>query len=264
MLKKFLYLDIAALDSYVSALEDGLTTRKERQSGKSSGINGTLGTSGANIGGSRGKDAHETTELSDTPEAKFERLQQLAAADFESTGWIVLDELSQLGEVASGSLVNLQCDVYIPDVVKMLSGGNELGNMMEMVETFGPLASSLDLDMESMPSGTEMAAIKTVMDRMSPDLIIVGEDDSDWKIAGKLASAHTRDIGDIEGDLFVVGKVSQRWSNERWKPLLALPGAGLLPRTERKALEKKKPSDDDSDQFLEGPAVMLDILAIYR
>ncbi len=102
------------------------------------------------------------------------------------------------------------------------------------------------------------------MSQLSSDSVFVGEDDeSDWKVAGKLASEHLKD-SEIDGYVRVVGKVAQRWPKNRWKPLLALPGASLLPRKERKALESKAPSEDDADQFLEGPAVMLDVLAIYR
>jgi hypothetical protein len=46
--------------------------------------------------------------------------------------------------------------------------------------------------------------------------------------------------------------------------MLALPGLSLLPRDKRRALERKKPESDEAENYLAGPALMLDILAIYR
>lgn len=93
--------------------------------------------------------------------------------------------------------------------------------------------------------------------------MVGADEESSWKVAARLGSGHVRDP-DLEGYVRVIGKVAQRWPENRWKPLLALPGASLLPRKERKALEAKKPTKDDEDAYLEGPAVMLDVLAIYR
>lgn len=49
MLKNFLYLDLAALDNYLGAHEDGIATRIERQSGKNAGVGGSVGASGAKL-----------------------------------------------------------------------------------------------------------------------------------------------------------------------------------------------------------------------
>lgn len=264
MLKHFVYLNHAALDNYLGALEDGIATRIERQSGKNAGIGGAVGAGGAKVSGSRGKESHETREVVDTPPAKFERFLRLAQARPEDTGWVDLPQLDLLGTVGQGALVTVDCEIYVPDVVKMLASGSELSGMIDLVQAFGPLASSMNLDMQGIPSTEEMSAMKGVMDKMSSDLIVVGEDDTDWKIAAQLKADSVTDIGALDGYVTVVGKVAQRWSELRWKPLLALPGSNLLPRKERKAMESTKPSGEDAANYLEGPAVMLDLLAIYR
>lgn len=264
MLKHFVYLDHAALDNYLGALEDGIATRIERQSGKNAGVGGAIGGGGAKVSGSRGKESHETREVVDTPPAKFERFLRLAQSRPEETGWVSLQQLDLLGTVAQGALIVVECEIYVPDVVKMLAGGSELSGMIELVQAFTPLASSMDLDMQGMPSTEEMSALKSVMDKLSSDLIVVGEDDTDWKIAAQLRANSVSDIGALDGYVTVVGKVAQRWPENRWRPLLALPGSNLLPRKERKAMESTKPSGEDEANFLQGPAVMLDLLAMYR
>ncbi|WP_436700647.1 DUF6414 family protein [Nocardioides sp. BYT-33-1] len=265
MLKNFLYLNLRALDNYLGALEDGIATRIERQSGKNAGMGASVGASGAKLSGSRGKESHETREVVDTPPAKFERFARLAQARPDETGWVDLEQLDLLATVGQGALVSVECEIYVPDVVKMLAGGgSELSGIIDLVQAISPLASSMKLDMQGIPSTEEMAAMKDVMDKVSSDLLIVGEDDTDWKVAAQLKAESVTEIGALDGFVTVVGKVAQRWPENRWKPLLALPGSNLLPRKERKAMEATKPSGEDAENYLEGPAVMLDLVAIYR
>ena len=70
--------------------------------------------------------------------------------------------------------------------------------------------------------------------------------------------------GELDGVVRLIGKVSKRWPSGQWKPLLALPGSSLLPRQKRRELERTPPKSDTEDQYLQGPACLLDILAIYR
>lgn len=56
--------------------------------------------------------------------------------------------------------------------------------------------------------------------------------------------------GDVEGVAMVVGKVSKRWSAGQWKPVMALPGSSLLPRLERRELERRKPKQGEEDRSL--------------
>jgi hypothetical protein len=70
--------------------------------------------------------------------------------------------------------------------------------------------------------------------------------------------------GDIEGRAKVVGKVSKIVPRGRWKPYLTFPGANLVSREERRKVERQAPAPGKEDEYLSGPALMLDILAIYR
>jgi hypothetical protein len=47
-------------------------------------------------------------------------------------------------------------------------------------------------------------------------------------------------------------------------PSAICPGTTLLPRHQRRALERKRPENPDDDSFLTGPALMLDLLAVWR
>ena len=54
------------------------------------------------------------------------------------------------------------------------------------------------------------------------------------------------------------------WQAGQWKPLLSLPGMNVLPREQRRKMEREGPESGQEASWLEGPAVMLDLLAIYR
>lgn len=263
MLRKFLYLDEAALDGYISTLEDGLRVRMERSVESRREREAGLDVKVAKARGTGGASESQSTEMSDTGQARFERLLALAEADPESAGWVDLNQLSDLSDVGYGALVHAECEVFIPDAVQLLAGHGGAGDALDAMLELLPHAESLGLDTEGLPEAGEMRAMSSLLAKMSSDLVFVGEDESEWRVAGKLTEAHTRD-GDIDGFVRVVGKVTTRWSENRWKPLLALPGASLVPRKERKALEAQRPTEEDEDSFLEGPAVMLDVLAMYR
>lgn len=61
-----------------------------------------------------------------------------------------------------------------------------------------------------------------------------------------------------------MGKVSTHWASVNWKPLLALLGMNLIPRGEQREMERKGPQAGQEQKWLEAPALMLDVLAVYR
>jgi hypothetical protein len=105
-----------------------------------------------------------------------------------------------------------------------------------------------------------VTAVRNVVGAMKSDLVILGEQQDDGiKVAGKLDQRYVRDFP--EGEARVVGKVARRWRAGESHSLLALPGASLLPRKERR---KATFEMGDEDSVLRGPALTLDVLAIYR
>lgn len=59
--------------------------------------------------------------------------------------------------------------------------------------------------------------------------------------------------------------VIRAWGHGAWKPLPGLPVVSQMPREQRREFERKGP--DESNQqlmWLEGPALELDMLAIWR
>jgi hypothetical protein len=78
------------------------------------------------------------------------------------------------------------------------------------------------------------------------------------------AAGPTNFDAENEGFARVVGKVSAQWDKGNWKPLLVLPGMNLLSREQRRAMQRRGPDEGQESSWLEGSAIMLDVLAIYR
>jgi hypothetical protein len=263
MLKNFLYLNQDSLAAYLSGLEGGLRSATEQSSSTSVGIGGGVDAKILSGKANRTRQDATTLSLDDTAYARFERLEELATNDAERAGWInVLVPDSDLDGVGIGALIDIECEVYVPDLVKALSPAGGLTEALDMLDTLRPMAGVLGLDMPGLPEASQLSAMRSLTN-LGSDQILVGErDDTPWRIAGKLLGSHLR--GEIEGVARVVGKVAATWAPGQWKPLLSLPGMNLIPRDQRRKLEREAPSPDQAGNYLEGPAIMLDLLAVYR
>jgi len=264
MLKRFLYLDDAAVTDYLSALEGGIrdSLQTKKVTGRSS--EGGLDAKVLKAGLGRSHADEELLTLSDSPQARFERLLKLAKADPETAAWVeVLNPETDLADAGTGAMIDVECEIYVPDIIKALSSSGGITQALDALEALLPAAETFGFDTTGLPSKKEREGVKKFAAVLGGNLVAVGElDESVWRLAGQLKAEFVN--GDIEGRARMIGKISTRWAKGVWKPMLALPGSSLLPRAERRALEWKRPEEDDEQNYLEGPAIMLDILAIYR
>jgi hypothetical protein len=264
MLRNFLYLNTVALEGYLSALEDGLRVGSESE--QSMTTDKSVGADARVMKGNLGKSTVGTRRTSgqDTPEARFARLIDIADKDPEALAWIeVLDPDNDLGDAGYGAMISGEADFYIPQMIQLLASGGELGRAFDLIDSLEPMADLLGLDKQGMPDKGQRDALRSAVDTFGADLVTIGEfDDSDWKVAAQLTNEYIR--AKVDGQAQFVGKVAKRWPAGQGQHLLALPGTTLLSRQERRALQSKKPDNPDDDSFLNGPALMLDLLAIWR
>lgn len=262
MLRNFLYLDETVLNGYVSALEDGLRSKRiasnEVHSDRQGAVDARV------LKGQRGSSESDTgtVESEDTPHARFERLIELAKAQPERSLWLEIVQLEDLTDAGTGALVDFECEIEVP-AVSQLGELGQLADLMESMSSLGPLLGQTDADM---PSRQEVQAFRGFSSLLkSDDLVVVGEDDSDWRIAGTLRRKHLRaSTSELTEYVRIMGKVGKVIPAGQYKSLLGLPGMSLLPRDERRRLERQKPTDEDRDMYLAGPARMIDVLAVYR
>jgi hypothetical protein len=264
VLRRFIYLDKTALDQYVTALEGGRTTESTTRLMRTGTGAGGFDAKLVSASGERSREEEESRTRADTDEARFDRLLRAAQAGPEALGWVdVVQPDVDLDGIGLGAMLAWECDLYIPEVVQVLARSGEALGAIGMMQNLLPMARRLGLDTEGLPNDDEMGAVSGLISGMNASLLVVGEDDeTDWRVAGQLDEASLH--GDVEGRARIVGKVSKTVPVGRWKPYLTFPGMNLLPREQRRKMEREQPAAGKENEYLAGPALMLDILAIYR
>ena len=265
MLRRFLYLDSVALNQYMGAVEGGLVSESTFRA-KSTG-SGRAGVDAkvVNASGERGREDEESRTLSDTDEARFDRLVAAAQARPDELAWVeVVEPDTDFADIGIGAIVSWECDIYVPQIVQTMASSGEAAGAMKMMEDLLPSAQVLGLDVEGLPDAAQLKAVSSFMGGLDASLLVVGEDDTtDWTIAGHLGDEALRG-GDLDGRAIVVGKVSRVLSLGKWKPFLTFPGMNLMSRDQRRKKEREAPAPGKEDEYLHGPALVLDILAIFR
>lgn len=265
MLIKFLYLDRPALGQYISSLEGGSVQTSTTRSSHGGSFEGGGDLKVASAKGSRSHEEEVERALVDTESAQFKRLLAAAAEDPERLGWIeVLDPDADFEGVGIGAMVSWECDLFVPAAVKMISQAGGVAPLLDTMRAMLPAAKALGLKTGTMPADEELDAMGTMLRGFeSSKVLIVGEDDAtDWKVAGHLSGQV--ELGDLEGRARVVGKVARTLREGQWKPYMAFPGMDLLSREQRRLAERTPPAAGKEDDYIHGPALMLDILAVYR
>lgn len=257
-LPRFLYLDDKGLEEYLSVVEGGLSDESKRRR-----LSNGTGVESATLGELAGGDSTSEEErvVRETASQRFIRL--VTALDAASTRWHyrdVTDLGEEFGEINVADLVQVQCEVEIPPFVRMLSQPDQLDDMVNMLEAFRAMAPMLGENIEGLPGKKETKAFRDFGKAMKSDVVVVGDqEDGDPQVTGKLNKDYIRD--EIEGEVFILGKVAKKLKDGETHSLLAIPGASLMSRQQRRQAARQEQADDST---LVGPALTLDILAIYR
>ena len=151
-----------------------------------------------------------------------------------------------------------ECELYNAEVVHVLARSGEALGAIGMMQNLLPMARRLGLDTEGLPNDDEMGAVSGLISPMDASLLVVGEDDeTDWRVAGQLDEAAPH--GDVEDRARIVGKASKTVPVGGCKPFLTFPGMNLLPREQRRKMEREQPASGRENEYLAGPALMADI-----
>ncbi|MET3509875.1 DUF6414 family protein [Plantibacter flavus] len=265
MLRNFLYLNESTLNGYLSALENGLRTSADHRASKSNSVSGKAGVGGVGAEGERLAGDEVNQSYTDTAEARFERFLVGVTEEPERADWIdVVNADDDLPEASRGSLLEFDCEIFVPQMIRALSRSSGIGSVMTTMGALAPFMNALGKETPSLPSSDQLGALSAFSERFGDDLVVVGErDDTNWRVAGRLIASSIRD-DEFDGAARVVGKVTQVLRAGEHKSLIAMPGMNLLSREQRRAQEKAGPKDGEEGSWLQGPALMLDILAVYR
>ena len=264
MLRRFSYLDTEALDDYLSAIEGGSLVSHETRSTKTNSGHGGLDIKVVSAGGEHVSELADTRSMSDTHAAQFDRLLAAAEDDPDGLGWVnVADADVDLPDAKVGRMVCWNCDVRVHPLSEALSKSGEFASLLGLVDGLAPVAKALGLSVDGLPTDGERQAMGAIMDGIDAPKVILGEsDDSSWTLVCPIKEQFASGI--VAGPACVVGKVIKVLKVGEWQHIVTIPGVNLLPREERRKLDKAAPAAGHEDEYVQGPVLVLDLLAIYR
>lgn len=98
---------------------------------------------------------------------------------------------------------------------------------------------------------------------IKPSLVIIGEDDdTEWRVAGSIDKRWALQGAEFDGFVRIIAKVIRRIDEGQQRSLLKLPGWNIS-REQRRKMERQFKADSPNSIMLNGPALMVDYLAIY-
>ena len=260
------YLDEDALANYIAALEGGLRDTGTARTKGSHGYGGSLGWNSTKIGGAKDSETENTLNLVDHKASRLKRLIDAGHSNQDETGWVeVLQPDTDFAKVGTGAIIEWECDVFVPESIAAMANHEGLSATIKTVKDLQPSAEALRLDMEGLPDQQEMDAMASFLDRLDVALVVVGDDsDTEWKLVGSLDKQWIAAGASFDGRVRVIGKVKKKVAQDSWYPMFSLPGMNLASRDERRRMERKGPNDQNEEaQFVSGPLLVLDYLAIF-
>jgi hypothetical protein len=278
MLFQFVYLNKSVLAGYTAQVDGGLIAETKTRSSRKKTTTGGLGWRWLSLKGDRGAENEHLQTLSDAPEAQFQRLLAAASTDAEALAWLdVLEPDETFASVQVGEIISWECDVNVPEIFRLVARD---GIASKLLEVYGAAIDGVteggakfgDWDGKELTpeSRTELArqqallnATKHLLDGADIPMPAVGtEPATSWKVYGTLERAHLLvDYIDSER-LIIVGKVRRKVAEGETRRAVNFPDMSKLAAM---GVGKQKAANPANEALnVSGPAVELDILAIYR
>jgi hypothetical protein len=181
MLRRFLYLNDAMVDSYLGVIEGGLSDQRILRTGQRGMRGGDAGVKAGPVGGQfSGQREHSSEDESivrDTPELRFDRLMRAVESDPDQWSYDRVLDLEGMFEcLATGTLVSIDCEVEVPQLSLLLAQPEQVNELLDVLEKLAPLTSAFGGNTEGMPDPEQIKAVRTFTN-MKADVVVVGEID---------------------------------------------------------------------------------------
>lgn len=265
MLRSLVYLDTHLLQQLVDQIDGGslteLSVEDSIQSSKSGGIDARLAS---------GRSAKElcsktTRQVASSPASQLNKLITHCKGNPKETGWVAVDEPAAFGLLGRGQLVESIVDVSIPDAIKAIDRSDQFSPLFEGIEAFKDYIPDYNTD-EIKETFRKVQTLQNMQQLLQGKLIIEAElsNGINAKYLGKLDKKYIFNIDELENDGYtIVGKVKETWKKGEWRQMLALPGMNFGNRETRRKMMNMRPAGESDPTYTEGPAALLQILAIY-
>lgn len=273
MLIRFVYLDRPTLEGYAAQMDGGLIAETKVQLVKRRTLSGEINSKFLKIGAQSDGSNNTERTMSYPSEAQFQRLLAVANDDPDTIAWIdVVDPSNDFASAQVGETIAWECDIDIDQGSRIAAqggGGAQMLGIAEVLVSAGQAGlnfGSGNFDPEQANRVKAQAeAIRGLLDGLKLNRIAVGRDPSttNWSVFGPLYNDHLQ-VEDIENErLIIVGKIKRIVPFGQTRKLLNNEAMQLM------EISRKKPSgsaqaDNPLNNEIAGPALELDILAVYR
>lgn len=188
-----------------------------------------------------------------------------------------MDPASDFAGAQVGEFIAWECDAYIPDISRILAPDGVVAKRLTFfADMLNAALSGKALRIGDIDPATadaqqltdmkaQVNAVNQLLKGVNARRSVIGEDsDTDWKVFGAIDAEHLR-VDDIDDErLVIVGKIKRRLEKGRWRRLAELLNAEMPNRAERRRMEKEHPPQGKEAEYVAGPALELDVLAINR
>jgi len=264
ILRNFLYLDTDMLDDYLSTMEGYLIESEELIENKTTKNLGKAKVSVLEVGKEADVEKGSIKKVTQTSAGKFQKLYGLLDSQsmvqylevFDSTIWNSLKR-NEILEVPG-----------IIQVSKMYNTVNSIGNispLMDLMQAFGKS------DLMDSKTTEAMKGIKAVseldIDKEIP-VIIDLEGNKNYNFTASLSPEYIKgDISKLEGNVTIVGKIQKIIAKgERHEVFSMVKGIDTLVKSQNREQRRKyqDSKNDNVSDFIQGPAIVITPLAIFR
>ena len=261
MLIKTKYLNGDDLSSYIASAEGGLRESIASRASHGRKVGASVGVghfASADAGKETG--AEDLTTFRDTDSSRLQRLIEVGRDNPDQMGWVeVTQPENDFKNIGVGAMIDWECETYISEFSAIMSMHNQFDQFSQLMEP----AKKLGFDLDGLPSQEDFANMSAMLKALSPGIVVIGEDEeSDWKVAGHLD--HKWALPDVEFDGFtrIIAKVRRRVDKGQQQSIFNLPGS-MVDRKRRREMDKRLRESPIEGSVIEGPALMVDYLAIY-
>jgi len=264
MLRHFNYLDSDTLEQYISEIEDGLVSEETRRELSGGSTSGGLDAKIAKVEGEKMHETETSRVAKVTDNVRFSRLLKAAELQPDALAWVDVAQPSvDFADIGLGAMVAWECELTTPEFVQMTSGAGQAAKALKLATAMQPRASALGLDTSGLPDPAQIAAVTGMMEALNfPHIVVGAEQGSPWKIFAEIKSEWVK-RGELEGSRRIVGKVIRRVEQGTSYDLVTIPGANLGNREQRRQAQRGNAGMADKGQTLHGPALELELLAVY-
>jgi hypothetical protein len=269
MLKNFLYLDEEMLSGFLSSLEGGVMGTREEKSKTGGATSLAVDAKIAKASKQKTLADESSIQWSDNSHSKFERFESLAQDNPAKSLWIDVYSEEDMAGARHGSIINVNCELFIPQYAKVLAKNGGVGKIFEMLdemESSGVPLEAMGLKAENMPTKAQRGMAGALSNLMGSNIAVIGDDFAgDWKIAASLKEQFIKNgMDDLEDEIRLVGQVKKIWRKGHSEQLVAMQGMSLMNRDDRRKAKKSGSSTAGFGETVEGPAVRVNVIAIYN